>query len=95
MCFRFRVLIPLLSLSGCLLLSSGSGNRDPRHPNIILILADDLGWKDTGFMGSEFYETPNLDNLASEGMVFTQAYAGASNCSPSRACLMSGQRRFP
>lgn len=59
-------------------------------PNIVLIIADDLGWKDVGFMGSEYYETPNLDQLAREGMVFMQAYASAANCAPSRACLMSG-----
>lgn len=60
-------------------------------PNIIYINVDDLGWKDLGFMGSSYYETPHLDKLASEGMVFMQAYAGAANCAPSRACLMSGQ----
>ncbi len=60
-------------------------------PNIILINVDDMGWRDVGFMGSEFYETPNLDSLAANGMIFTNAYASASNCAPSRACLMSGQ----
>lgn len=61
------------------------------RPNIILIVVDDLGWKDLGFMGSDYYETPHLDRLASEGMVFMQAYASAANCAPSRACLISGQ----
>jgi len=60
-------------------------------PNILLIVADDLGWKDVGFMGSSYYETPNLDRLARGGMAFTQAYAGAANCAPSRASLMTGQ----
>ena len=60
-------------------------------PNILLINADDLGWGDTGFMGSDFYETPHLDALAAEGMVFTQAYAGAANCAPSRAVMLRGQ----
>ena len=55
------------------------------------LIVDDLGWKDVGFMGSNYYETPYLDQLASEGMMFTQAYAGAANCAPSRACLLSGQ----
>ncbi len=59
-------------------------------PNIILIFADDLGWKDVGFQGSDFYETPNLDRLAKEGLVFTAGYAAAGNCAPSRACLLSG-----
>jgi arylsulfatase A-like enzyme len=60
-------------------------------PNIICIVADDLGWKDVGFMGSGYYETPHLDRLAGEGMVFNQAYAAAANCAPSRACLMTGR----
>jgi arylsulfatase A-like enzyme len=56
-----------------------------------LINIDDMGWRDVGFMGSEYYETPNLDALAAGGMIFTNAYAAASNCAPSRACMMSGQ----
>jgi arylsulfatase A-like enzyme len=62
-----------------------------RSPNIVLILADDLGWQDTGFSGARFYETPRLDRLAREGIVFRQAYSSAGNCQPSRACLISGQ----
>ena len=62
-----------------------------KKPNIIIINVDDLGWKDVGFMGSQYYETPNLDELASQGMVFTNGYASASNCAPSRACLITGQ----
>ncbi len=61
------------------------------RPNVVLIIADDLGWKDVGYQGSDFYETPNIDKLAKAGMVFTQAYAGAGNCAPSRAVLLSGQ----
>lgn len=60
-------------------------------PNIVLIFADDLGWKDVGFNGTDFYETPHIDALAKKGMVFRYAYAGAGNCAPSRACLLSGQ----
>ncbi|QEG00941.1 Arylsulfatase [Stieleria maiorica] len=60
-------------------------------PNVLFIFLDDFGWRDAGFMGSDFYETPNLDALAARGMVFTHAYAGAANCAPSRACLLSGQ----
>ncbi len=61
------------------------------QPNVLFIFLDDFGWRDAGFMGSDFYETPNLDALAARGMVFTDAYAGAANCAPSRACLLSGQ----
>jgi len=61
------------------------------QPNILFILIDDLGWKDLGCYGSEFYETPNLDRLASEGMSFTDAYAACPVCSPTRASIMSGK----
>lgn len=60
-------------------------------PNIIFILIDDLGWKDVSYMGSDFYETPNIDKLAAQGVVFTNAYAPAANSAPSRACMLSGQ----
>lgn len=60
------------------------------RPNIVLIFADDLGWKDVGWQGTDFYETPHLDALAQQGMVFTSGYAAAGNCAPSRACLLSG-----
>lgn len=65
--------------------------RQARPPNILLILADDLGWAQVGFNGSRYYATPNLDRLAAEGMSFINAYAAAPVCSPTRAALMSGQ----
>jgi len=61
-----------------------------KKPNILFILADDLGWRDLGFMGSDFYETPNLDSLASEGACFTNAYAACPVCSPTRSSIMTG-----
>ncbi|QDU98425.1 sulfatase [Lignipirellula cremea] len=61
------------------------------RPNVVLIFADDLGWQEPGFAGSDFCETPHLDELAGEGMVFGHAYAAAGNCAPSRACMLSGQ----
>jgi arylsulfatase A-like enzyme len=64
---------------------------EKRPPNIILVLMDDMGWRDVGFMGNDFIDTPNLDRLAGSGITFTQAYASAPNCAPTRACLMSGQ----
>ena len=82
--------VPILLAASALMLSCTSKEESPK-PNIVLINIDDMGWKDVGFMGSKFYETPNIDSLANNGMVFTQAYAGAANCAPSRACLMSGQ----
>ena len=62
-----------------------------RPPNFVVILMDDMGWRDVGFMGNRFVETPNIDRLAANGLVFSQAYASAPNCAPTRACLMSGQ----
>ena len=59
--------------------------------NIVLILADDLGWRDLGCTGSTFYKTSAIDRLAGQGMRFTQAYAGANVCSPSRAAIMTGK----
>ncbi len=82
------IFICLLFVSLCE--SCNSPDSLPK-PNIVLINIDDLGWRDVGFMGSEYYETPNLDALASKGIIFTNAYASAANCAPSRACMMSGQ----
>jgi len=62
-----------------------------KSPNLLLINIDDMGWRDVGFMGSEYYETPNIDSLARQGMIFTNAYATAANSAPSRACMMTGQ----
>ena len=76
---------------GCLSSRLPGRGRSGVQPNIIFILADDLGWKDVGFMGSAYYETPNLDKLAEQGVVFTNAYTNGPNCAPTRASLMSGQ----
>lgn len=64
---------------------------DDIKPNIVLINVDDMGWRDVGFMGSKYYETPNIDQLSKSGMIFTNAYAAAANCAPSRASLMTGK----
>jgi arylsulfatase A-like enzyme len=60
------------------------------RPNIVLFVADDLGWSDLGYSGSSFYESPNIDALSKRGMVFTNAYSNGPNCAPSRASLISG-----
>lgn len=62
-----------------------------QKPNILFILADDYGWKDMSCSGSTYYETPNLDRLAQEGVRFTHAYSACSVCSPSRATILTGQ----
>jgi len=64
---------------------------DPSPPNIIFILADDLGWADTGCYGSTFHQTPHIDKLADAGMRFTNAYAACCVCSPTRASILTGK----
>ena len=80
------ILVFLVAILGC-----KENKKEENHPNIVLILVDDLGWKDTHTYGSTFYQTPNIDKLADGGMLFTNAYASSANCAPSRACLLSGQ----
>jgi arylsulfatase A-like enzyme len=72
------------------LAQAGRTARQTRKPNVILILADDLGYGDLGSYGQRFFRTPNLDRMAREGMRFTQFYAGSPVCAPSRATLMTG-----
>jgi arylsulfatase A-like enzyme len=63
----------------------------PPRPNVIVILADDLGWTDLACYGSDLHETPHLDRLAKDGMKFTQAYSACTVCSPTRAALLTGK----
>ncbi len=62
-----------------------------RKPNIVYVLIDDMGWKDLGCTGSTYYETPNIDKMASEGMIFLNAYSASSLCAPSRGAILSGK----
>ncbi len=81
---RFLVLIPLvLSIVCC--------EPIPKKPNLVFILVDDLGWKDLGYMGSEFYETPHIDQFSKQSVNFTNAYSSGSVCSPSRAAILTGR----
>ncbi len=83
---RFILNLFVLILTSFAAIATEGGER----PNILFVFADDLGWKDVGWQGSDFNETPQLDRFAQEGMVFTAGYAAAGNCAPSRACLLSG-----
>ncbi len=83
-CLWFIVAAVLFWLSGC----QTDNKNSPL--NVILITVDDLGWRDLGCYGSTYYETPNIDRLASRSFVFSQAYAAAAICSPSRAAIMTG-----
>lgn len=66
-------------------------DKRPRQPNILFILADDLGYHDLSCTGSNYYETPNIDRIAREGAVFTEGYSACQVCSPSRASIMTGK----
>ncbi|MHC4741385.1 MAG: sulfatase-like hydrolase/transferase [Planctomycetota bacterium] len=79
------VTLPGCSLAGSV--SSGSGKK----PNILLIMIDDLGWMDLHCQGNDRLDTPNIDRLAEDGMRFTDFYAAAPVCSPTRASIMTGQ----
>jgi len=65
--------------------------KDEEKANIVLFLIDDLGWKDLGCYGSKFYQTPNIDRLANEGVRFTDGYAACAVCSPTRAAILTGK----
>jgi arylsulfatase A-like enzyme len=80
----------LLSVAAFGVMSSAAPAAD-RPPNIVFILADDLGWTDLSCQGSQYYETPHIDRMAQEGVRFTQGYTCGPNCQPTRAALMSGQ----
>ena len=88
----FIIIVIFLSVSSCSHKGGTvSGAREKTNPNIVFIVIDDLGWSDVGFMGNPVYDTPNLDKLSSESIVFNNAYAPAANCAPSRACIFSGK----
>ncbi len=85
---RERLVLVTLLLLGWTVADAGAAER--AKPNIVFILADDLGWTDTATYGSKYYETPNIDRLAAQGMKLTR-YHNCPNCQPTRAALMSGQ----
>ncbi len=82
---RARFLLLGLALAAC----ADTEPADAR-PNIVLILADDLGWADVGYQGSTFYRTPHIDALSARGLTFSNAYAPSAVCSPSRAAILTG-----
>lgn len=73
------------------LAAGGPAAAGRQRPNIVFMLIDDLGWTDVGCFGSKYYETPNIDRLAAQGMRFTDAYAACPVCSPTRASIMTGK----
>lgn len=86
---RSILVLLLLSLFSCERKASSEAEIQPK-PNIIFILADDLGYGDVGFMGNEIIETPHIDQLAGESLIFTQHYSGNTVCAPSRSAWITG-----
>lgn len=84
--FRVLILLTVVTLS-----FYGCANKSETPPNIVFILADDLGYSQIGCYGTDYYQTPNIDKLASNGMRFTNAYAACAVCSPTRASIMTGK----
>jgi arylsulfatase A-like enzyme len=81
----------LMLVLGIWILGLTADAADNSRPNIVFILADDLGYTDLACYGSKYYETPNIDRMAAEGIRFTDGYTCGPNCQPTRAALMSGQ----
>ena len=93
---RLTILLMLCTTIGGISRAESAKSAGPEampriQPNIVFILIDDMGWADGGCFGSKFYQTPNLDRLAGEGMRFTQAYASCAVCSPTRAAIQTGK----
>ncbi|PHN01768.1 sulfatase [Flavilitoribacter nigricans] len=86
---NFTFLLSLLFLLSLIACRETAEEKEPL--NVVFILVDDLGWKDLGCYGSEFYETPNIDRLAASGQLFTNAYAASPVCSPTRAAILTGK----
>lgn len=88
-----KILITTLGIVPIAAINAQPVQKILNQPNVVLFLVDDLGWKDAGYMGSKYYETPNIDKLAGNGVIFTNAYAACSVCSPTRASIQTG--RYP
>jgi arylsulfatase A-like enzyme len=86
-----RLIVWVVLLSGMGVLSNRASAARPDRPNVVFILADDLGYTDLACYGSGYYETPNIDRLVAQGMKFTNGYSCGPNCQPTRAALMTGQ----
>jgi uncharacterized sulfatase len=85
---QFILVLLIFIISGC---DFDKNKEDQKKPNIVLIIADDLGYSQLGCYGSDYYKTPNIDDLAKTGMRFTNAYAAAAVCSPTRASIVTGK----
>ena len=91
---KFKISKLLFIISICTVCLGCNKTTAQEKPNIIIMMADDLGYGDVGCFGNKIIETPNIDQLASDGVKFTQFYAGHPTCSPSRAGMMAGRTPF-
>ncbi len=91
--YKVAFLVMLFGMQACVSSQedNGKSGKAKTPPNIVFILADDLGYGDLSFLGQKHFETPNIDRLAREGLFFSQMYAGNTVCAPSRSALISGQ----
>lgn len=91
----FSIFLAASLIGGCALRDMATGNgesvKEPPRPNIILLIADDLGWGDVGFQGQEVIRTPRIDSLAARGVQFSQFYSSSPICAPARASLTTGR----
>ncbi len=88
---RRQIIAVCIAFSGVFPVRLAAVENARQRPNIVFLLADDLGWTGVGCFGSDLHETPNIDRLAAEGMVFTDAYSACTVCSPTRASIMTGK----
>ncbi len=89
---KSRAQIVILIILGGLILPACTGEGEEKaQPNFVFVLVDDLSWSDLSYNGSEVYETPNVDKLASQGMVFSDFYSGGPVCSPTRSSILTGK----
>jgi arylsulfatase A len=86
-----KIFTAACAMLACIAGRASAAENASRSPNVIYILADDLGYAELGCYGQKWIKTPNIDRLAAEGMRFTQHYAGNAVCAPSRCCLMTGK----
>lgn len=88
---RLQVTVSYVVIAFVILVGPSRAAEPIRKPNVVFIMADDLGHTDLGCYGSRYYETPNIDRMAARGLRFTNGYSCGPNCQPTRAALMSGQ----
>src|SRR5262245_55188294 len=74
--------------------TSAIGSQEPRKPNVVIVLADDMGYSDLGCYGHPLIKSPNLDKFATQGMRFVQGYAACAVCSPSRSAILTGRTPY-